>query len=96
VVAAVVVAETLLWPVGGCVLKRTVWLGPYPTNPPHLFLGSAVLYDDVLRQCRVWARLGHSAKEIQQELDARYDRIGDAVSRVETERREGASQPHRD
>ena len=33
---------------------------------------SAVIFDDLLRQVRGWARLGHSAKEIQAELDVRF------------------------
>ncbi|KAL1523608.1 hypothetical protein AB1Y20_018544 [Prymnesium parvum] len=36
---------------------------------------TAVLYDDLLRQVRVWARLGHSAQEIQSELDSRFARV---------------------
>jgi len=36
---------------------------------------TAVLYDDLLRQVRVWARLGHSPAEIQKELDGRFGRV---------------------
>ena len=36
---------------------------------------TAVLYDDLLRQVRVWARLGHSPAEIQNELDSRFRRV---------------------
>ena len=36
---------------------------------------TAVLYDDLLRQVRVWARLGHSPTEIQDELDSRFRRV---------------------
>ena len=39
----------------------------------------SVIYDDLLRQVRVWARLGHSAQEIQAELDARFQPIGDVL-----------------
>ena len=41
---------------------------------------TAVLYDDLLRQVRVWARLGHSPLEIQTELDARFARVADVLN----------------
>ena len=33
---------------------------------------SAVIFDDLLRLVRGWVRLGHSAEEIQAELDVRF------------------------
>ena len=39
----------------------------------------SLIYDDLLRQVRVWARLGHSASEIQEELDARFQPISDVL-----------------
>lgn len=43
----------------------------------HMFhtICSSVLFDDLFRQVRTWARLGHSAQEIQNELDSRFDAI---------------------
>jgi hypothetical protein len=35
-------------------------------------LCSAYIYDDILRQIRTWLREGHSADDIQQELDRQY------------------------
>lgn len=40
----------------------------------------SVIYDDLFRQCRVWARLGHSAPEIQAELDARFRPISEVLN----------------
>lgn len=42
----------------------------------------SVIYDDLLRQVRVWARLGHSAAEIQAELDARFQPVSDVLDRT--------------
>ena len=42
----------------------------------------STIYDDLLRQVRVWARLGHSAEEIQAELDARFQSISDVLDRT--------------
>ena len=36
---------------------------------------AAELHDDLLHQVRVWTRLGYTGKQIQDELDARYDSI---------------------
>ena len=43
---------------------------------------TAVVYDDLLRQVRVWARLGHSPTEIQSELDERFSRVANVLERV--------------
>lgn len=36
---------------------------------------AAEIYDDYFRQVRVWSRVGHSAGEIQQELDVRFEKV---------------------
>ena len=41
---------------------------------------SAMIFDDLLRQVRGWARLGHSAKEIQAELDVRFKNALDTLA----------------
>lgn len=40
---------------------------------------SAIIYDDLLRQIRGWARVGHSAAEIQRELDVKFEHIDAAI-----------------
>lgn len=40
-------------------------------------LCSAVIYEDLFRQVRQWARMGHTSEIIQRELDARYQAIID-------------------
>ena len=52
----------------------------------------AVIYDDLLRQVRIWVRMGYTAKEIQGELDARFatiyqihDDIEEDIERKEAE-----------
>jgi len=40
---------------------------------------SAIIYDDLLRRVRGWARLGHTPKEIQSELDRKFAHIDAAI-----------------
>lgn len=40
---------------------------------------SAVLFDDLFRQVRMWARLGYSATAIQQEIDSKFNQVCIAV-----------------
>jgi hypothetical protein len=41
---------------------------------------AAELYDDMLRQVRMWTRLGYSASQVQQEVDSRFDAILDTAA----------------
>lgn len=62
-----------------------------PQHPPpgvHIIC-TAVLYDDLLRQVRVWARLGHSPAEIQRELDARFARVAAVLETLAAGRSRG-------
>eukprot|EP00939_MAST-03C_sp_MAST-3C-sp1_P001708 g1708.t1 len=45
---------------------------------------SALIYDDLFRQVRGWARMGHSAKAIQAELDGRFEHIDAAMFYTDT------------
>ncbi len=40
---------------------------------------SAIIYDDLLRRVRGWARLGHTPEEIQAELDRKFAHIDAAI-----------------
>ena len=50
-------------------------------NNPHVIC-SAVVYDDLLRQVRVWTRLGHNPEQIQEDLDFRYGPLLDVMQEV--------------
>ena len=50
-------------------------------NSPHVVC-SAVVYDDLLRQVRVWTRLGHTPEQIQGDLDFRYGPLLDVMQEV--------------
>jgi hypothetical protein len=45
-----------------------------PTSGLHIICSSTI-YDDLFRQVRHWTRLGYNEKEIQRELDIRYQGI---------------------
>ena len=45
---------------------------------------AALIYDDLFRQVRVWARLGYSPSSIQDCLDARYAPIHEVLSHVKS------------
>jgi hypothetical protein len=44
---------------------------------------SAVIYDDLLRQVRIWIRMGYAPQDIQNELDQRYSAIYDVHDEIE-------------
>ena len=54
---------------------------------PIMRICTAVLYDDLLRQVRVWARLGHSPTEIQDELDSRFRRVATVLEAMAVSRK---------
>jgi hypothetical protein len=91
------VAAGAVNPAKCCVLLDDAWgvkaVQNLVSETGHRFhaICSAVLYDDILRQCRVWARLGHSAEEIQEELDAKFAHIHQSVESVQTGKDSGAS-----
>lgn len=43
---------------------------------------AAEIYDDYFRQVRIWTRMGHSAAEIQHELDARFAAVRDVQDAI--------------
>ena len=49
---------------------------------------SAVVFDDLFRQVRLWVRMGYTAKEIQREIDERFRDVLDTLSYQELERLE--------
>lgn len=53
-----------------------------PDRPLVEVVDCSVIYDDLLRQVRVWSRLGHSASEIQHELDTRFLPISEVLDRA--------------
>ena len=55
-----------------------------------------MIYDDLFRQVRVWARLGHSAVAIQAELDARYEQIAAVLEERAKGARAAAPGPSRE
>lgn len=47
----------------------------YPSASELKIICSPVLYDEALRSAREWTRMGHSAKEIQDEIDASVEHL---------------------
>ena len=47
----------------------------YPSASELKIICSPVLYDEALRSAREWTRMGHSAKEIQDEIDANVEHL---------------------
>lgn len=43
---------------------------------------AAEIYDDYFRQVRIWTRMGHSAADIQRELDARFAAVRDVQQAI--------------
>ena len=60
-----------------------MWAGKRQLHPDHLpattarlkLVCAAELHDDLLRQVRVWTRLGYTGPQIQEEIDLRYESI---------------------
>jgi hypothetical protein len=44
---------------------------------------AAEIYDDYFRQVRIWTRMGHSSKVIQEELDRRFAEVYEIQQKVE-------------
>jgi hypothetical protein len=53
-------------------MDHTTGAHPGPTSKQLYTICAAEIYDDLFRQVRVWARMGHDPQSIQQELDARF------------------------
>lgn len=84
-IAQALVAAGAADPANTCVLldkpEGVAALDDLVARSGHQFLAlcSAEIYDDLFRQVRAWVRQGHSATEIQEELDARYEVVTEAI-----------------
>ena len=48
-------------------------------SPKFRIVCAAEIYDELFRQVRIWARMGYSAEDIQNELDTSFKAVSDII-----------------